>query len=106
MNASEAAKHLDPAWGAVLDGASAQGAAVWRDTGGRLFTMECRDSSVVQREPYGGEVLPIDADADGVADFPKAAGVGRWELSNGTFLKGKKTVAVKAEAALHGADEP
>ena len=101
MNAGEAARHLDPAWEAVLEGASPNGDGIWKDAAGKLFTMQERACNVVLREDYGGEMLPIDADADGAQDYPKAAGVGRWKLSNGTFLKGKKAMAVEAEAALH-----
>jgi len=56
-------------------------------------TLEIKPEIEVDGKVEASEIKP---------DFPKLLSPGRWELSNGKIIQGKKVVAIEAENALKG----
>lgn len=61
------------------------------------------EAAEVETDEPGPNPSPKPTGEDQVT-YPAPAGVGRWKLSNGETIQGKKEDALKAEAALHKGD--
>lgn len=64
---------------------------------------EQRDEVVPEMTGSADATAPTDTEPAAAGEFPKQAGAGRWKLSNGSFVNGKKVAAIAAEAALKAA---